>query len=86
MTALEVTFADDELAQIVIAAERRGVSVSDYIRTTTLTASRRKLSQRARDEAILELAASNWSHREIALRLRIDRRTVSRVLVGQVTA
>lgn len=86
MITIEVTFDDADLAQVVTGAERQKMTVSDYIRSAVVRASRRRMPRAERDTAILEYSAANWSAHEIANHLRVDRQTVARVVAQAVKA
>ena len=75
--SVTVDFTADQLALLVAGAERRSMTVSDYIRTVAMNAARPRLSRVERDERIIEYLALGWSNKEIAVRLGIDRETVA---------
>lgn len=74
--SITVDFTADQLALLVAGAERRSMTVSDYIRTVTMNAARPRLSRAERDERIVEYLSLGWSNKEIAVRLGINRETV----------
>ena len=81
---IDIRYGADEMVQIVAAAERRNMTVSEYIRSASLAASRRHSSRAERDEEIEGLHSLGWSNAEIAVRLGISRETVgTRLAAGR---
>lgn len=71
-----VKFTYLEVPLIASEAERRAMSISEFVRAATLRMVAQPMSTSERDEVIANLIFLNWSAAEIAARLGVSETTI----------
>lgn len=71
-----VKFNPLEAPMVAAEADRRAMSVTEFVHSATLRMLAQPMTTSERDEVIANLTALNWSSAEIATRLGISQTTV----------